>query len=187
MASYTALFDACVLYPAPLRDLLLQLATTLLFRARWTAHIHDEWTRSLIAARFDRQLLDRTRKLMDAAVPDCLVTGYEPLIQTLDLPDPNDRHVLAAAIVAGADVIVTTNLRHFPVEKLAPYGIEPQHPDDFIVCQFDLAEEIVLAAVKKIRARLKNPPMTPESYLETLSRHRLPQTVERLRKAMDLI
>ena len=113
MASFVAVFDACVLYPAPLRDLLLRLALTDLFRARWSAEIHDEWVRAVLARRPDLSpaILDRTRALMDGAVPDAVVTGHEGLIPTLTLPDPDDRHVLAAAIRCQAGVIVTFNLR----------------------------------------------------------------------------
>jgi len=123
MASFTALYDACVLYPAPLRDLLMHLAMTDLFRARWTDQIHDEWIRNVLANRPDlnRKQLERTRRLMNAHVLDCLVTGYENLIDGLTLPDPNDRHVLAAAVSADADVIVTYNLGDFPT-VIGAYG-----------------------------------------------------------------
>ena len=109
MATFTALYDACVLYPAPLRDLLMRLALTDLFRARWTDAIHEEWIRNVLANRSDlkREQLERTRDLMNAHVRDCLVTGHENLIEGLNLPGPDDRHVLAAAIRAGAGVIVT--------------------------------------------------------------------------------
>lgn len=121
MAVPTVLFDACVLYPAPLRDLLMRLAATDLFRARWSDAIHDEWIRSVLTQRPDLEAqLARTRQLMDAHVMDCLVTGYEPLIDTLGLPDPGDRHVLAAAIIGRADLIVTKNLRDFPADRLRP-------------------------------------------------------------------
>jgi len=88
MASFTALYDACVLYPAPLRDLLMHLAMTDLFRARWTDQIHDEWIRNVLANRPDlkRKQLERTRRLMNAHVLDCLVTGCENLIDGLRCP-----------------------------------------------------------------------------------------------------
>ena len=115
MSDYTALFDACVLYPQTLRDVLLSLARTELFRARWSADINEEWTRNRLARNPEQAAqIRRTLELVNASVPDCLVTGYEPLIEGILLPDPNDRHVVAAAIVGRADVIVTTNLRHFP-------------------------------------------------------------------------
>lgn len=97
-----ALLDACVLYPAPLRDLLMHLAVADLFHAAWTEEIHDEWIRSVLADRpnLSRRQLERTRDLMNVHVRDCLVTGYEHRIKALSLPDPDDRHVLAAAIDA---------------------------------------------------------------------------------------
>ena len=118
---FVVVFDACVLYPAPMRDILIRLATAGLFAAKWTDRIHDEWTRNLLAQRPDlADALERTRSLMDQAVPDCLVEGYESLIEGLSLPDPDDRHVLAAAIRAGAQTIVTINLKDFPALSLAP-------------------------------------------------------------------
>lgn len=96
---FVVVYDACVLYPAPMRDFLMHLATTGLFSARWTNQIHDEWIRNLQRKRpdLDVRSLKRTRELMDEAVEDCLVTGYESLIEGLTLPDPDDRHVVAAA------------------------------------------------------------------------------------------
>jgi hypothetical protein len=184
MAALTALFDACVLYPAPLRDLLMHLASTGLFRARWTDMIHEEWIGNLLKNRTDltRARLERTRALMNAAVPDCLVTGFEPLIETLNLPDPDDRHVLAAAIVGGADLIVTSNLKDFPPDLLAPFGIEPTHPDDFVVNQFDWSPAVVCGAVKRHRESLRKRPKTVEQYLATLSALQMSQTVQRLRE-----
>jgi hypothetical protein len=102
--AFVVLYDACVLYPAPIRDLLLRIATTGVVRARWSDAILDECFRNIGAQRPDlpTAALERTRTLMNRAVPDCLVTGHEHLIEGLDLPDPDDRHVLAAAIRANA-------------------------------------------------------------------------------------
>jgi predicted nucleic acid-binding protein len=183
VASTTALFDACVLYPAPLRDLLMRLAITDLFRARWSATIHDEWIEAVLRTRPELQLqLQRTRQLMDVHVLDSLVTGYEPLIETLDLPDPDDRHVLAAAIVARADVLVTKNLNDFPAERLAPFGIEAQHPDVFVRNLLGLHQTASLAAVSEHRASLHHPPKTTSEYLDTLLVQELPETVAFLRQ-----
>ncbi|MDB5321985.1 MAG: hypothetical protein JWN40_3616 [Phycisphaerales bacterium] len=187
--AYTALYDACVLYPAPLRDLLMRLALEDLYLARWTDRIHDEWTRNVLANRPDLkpEQLRRTRELMNANVRDALVTGYEGLIDGLQLPDPDDRHVLAAAIRARADVIVTFNLADFPAASLDEYGIKARHPDDFLVYQFDLNPAAVCRAVRKQRAALKNPPQTVEQLLDTLARQMLPQTTQRLRGFTDLL
>ena len=185
---FVVIYDACVLYPAPLRDLLIHLAVTGLFSARWTNHIHDEWTHSLLRKRPDlRDRLARTRALMDEAVEDCLVTGYEPLIGGVDLPDPNDRHVLAAAIRAGAQLIVTFNKRDFPTDKLEPYDIEAIDPDQFIVEQMELHEGAVIEAVRSMRSTLKNPPIAPDTLIETLSAQRLVITAERLKEYRSLI
>ena len=158
----TAVYDANTLYPAPLRDLLIRLAQAGLVRARWTETIHDEWVRNVLKdnPRLSAERLARTRALMNEAVRDCLVTGYEDLIASLSLPDPDDRHVLAAAIRAGADVIVTYNLADFPTKALARFDVEAQHPDDFLVCLLDQAPGVVCAAVKRQREGLRNPPKT---------------------------
>lgn len=114
--------------------MLLQLAVTDLYRAKWSAGIHREWIENLLKnePHRNRAALERTRALMDSHTRDCLVTGYEPLIGALDLPDPKDRHVLAAAIVGRCDVIVTHNLKDFPTDVTLPFGIAPQHPDEFL-------------------------------------------------------
>jgi hypothetical protein len=169
VGGFTAVYDACVLHPAPLRDLLLRVALTDLFRARWTEDIHREWTRSVLERRPDLTpaQLHRTRQLMDLAVPDCLVTGYEGLIGKLQLPDPDDRHVLAAAVRCHAGVIVTYNLAHFPKDALEPHGVDAQHPDEFIGHLFDLAPSAVCAAVRDQRLALSKPPRSVRELLDT--------------------
>lgn len=189
MAPITAIFDACVLYPAPLRDLLMQLALADLFYARWTYMIHEEWIRNVLKDRPDLTVeqLSRTRALMDRSVRDGLVTEFEGLIPALALPDADDRHVLAAAIRARADVIVTFNLGDFPAADLARYGVEAQHPDAFVVHLLSLDEARVLSSIKAVRARLRKPSMTAEDYLAMLERQTLPQAVAWLRPFVDLI
>jgi len=183
MANFTVVYDACVLYPAPLRDLLMHLALTDLFRARWTEDIHDEWIRNVLANRPDltREQLERTRTLMNANVRDCVVEGYRDLIPSIELPDPDDRHVLAAAIRARADAIVTFNLDDFPAARLQPYGIEAQHPDEFIQHLVDLNQARVCAAVQEHLQSLRNPVKTRDQYLDTLLRQGLPQAAALLR------
>ena len=188
-ATYTAVLDACVLYPAPLRDMLLSLASAGLFHARWTPDIEHEWMRNLLANRPDLNLkqLQTTQERMIAAIPDCMVTHYEPLIAGLSLPDPDDRHVLAAAIAGHADAIVTVNLKDFPAAILATYSLEAQHPDDFVMNQLELREYEALAAIKRMRARLRNPPRSPAEFIETLERNGLVQSARRLSQRRDLI
>ena len=182
MTLVTALLDANILYPAPLRDIFLQLAVDDVFRAKWTSDIHREWIEALLRNEPHRNpaALERTRLLMDQATRDCLVTGYEALISALSLPDPDDRHVLAAAITARCDVIVTSNLQDFPKAAIAPYEIEVRHPDDFLSNHLDLMPGPFCEAVRKIRTRLVAPPLTVQDYLATLTGQRLVATAAEL-------
>lgn len=179
MAQFTAFLDASVLYPAPLRDLLLELAVADLYRAKWSDMVHEEWIAALLRNRPDltRAQLERTRDLMNAHVRDSLVTDFEPLIKILALPDPDDRHVLAAAIKGHADLIVTANQRDFPPDVLGHWGIEPQHPDEFLTHQFHLSQPLFLQAVKTVRLRLVKPRKSVEEYLDTLRAQGLLATV----------
>ena len=180
---FTVVYDACVLYPAPLRDLLMRLALADLYRARWTDAIHNEWIRALLARRPDlkREDLERTRELMNLHVRDSLVTGFEPLIPSVELPDADDRHVVAAAIHCGASLILTFNLNDFPSAHLEPHNLAAQHPDDFIADLLDVHPARVRAAAANHRRSLKNPPMTADHCLDTLLRQGLPRTVALLR------
>jgi hypothetical protein len=189
MPTPTAILDACVLYPAPLRDLLLWLALSGVYRPRWTETIHEEWIGSLLRERPDleRHRLERTRDLMNQAVPDCLVAGFEGLIAGLSLPDPDDRHVLAAAIHGGAESVVTYNLADFPTAALAAHGIQAQHPDEFIAHFLDVEPVAVCTAAKKQRESLRNPPKSVEEYLGTLVGLSLPQTVAGLERFAALL
>jgi predicted nucleic acid-binding protein len=178
-----------VLYPAPLRDLLMYLALTDLYRAKWTNEIHNEWIKNLLANRKDltQDMLERTRDKMNRHVRDCLVEGYQFLIPTLMLPDQNDRHVLAAAIQSKCSVIVTYNLKDFPEKVLSKFDIEPQHPDEFILHLIDLSSSMVCAAMRQHRLSLKNPPKTVDRYLETLRNQSLNKTIEKLDAFSSLI
>ena len=118
---------------------------------------------------------------MDNHCHDCLVTDYEGLIEHLQLPDPDDRHVLAAAIRCRADAIITCNLDDFPEVALIKHGIQAIHPDDFVINNIDLNIAKVLEAVCKHRTSLKNPPVDVDTFLDTLLKQGLPQTVEVLR------
>lgn len=181
--AFTVLFDANVLYSAPVRDVVARLALADLFRARWSRDIHREWMAALASQRPDIPYarIERTRALLDEHARDALVEGYESLIPSLTLPDPNDRHVLAAAIVGRADLILTYNLADFPTATLEPHGIEVQHPDEFLVHQFHLAPALVLTKLAELRRGLTRPPLTPTAYLEKLVACQLAQFVEQLR------
>lgn len=177
----TAVYDANVLFPAPLRDLFIRIAQAGLVKARWTETIHDEWMRNVLKdyPHLSSERLARTRALMNETVRDCLVTGYENLIPSLKLPDPDDRHVLAAAICAGASVIVTRNLKDFPGASTARFGIEALSPDVFLLGLIEIAPDMVCAAVKRQREGLRNPPKPAEALLATLEAQGLAQSVAR--------
>jgi hypothetical protein len=182
--AFVVVYDACVLFPAPLRDLLMRLGASGLVQAKWTDKILDECFTNLKAARpeLKDEALARTRTLMNGAVRDCLVTGYEGLIDGISLPDPDDRHVVAAAIRSAAQVIVTANLKDFPANALKPFGVEAQSPDDFIFNLIGLAPGAVSAIVAKQAASLKNPPQTTQQILDTLLANGLPRSVAKLRE-----
>ena len=183
---FTVVFDANVLYSAPLRDLLVRLARTRLFHGRWTNAILDEVFQALLANRpdLDPAALERTRRLICDAVPDCLVDGWEPMVNGLSLPDPDDRHVLAAAIRAGAQVIVTSNLKDFPPTTLEPFNIEAQHPDVFIVGLIDLDPGAVVTVVHQQQKDLLRSPMSVPRLLDVLERQGLVQTIAALRSLL---
>ena len=176
--TFVVIYDANVLYPSTLRDVLIRLAQTGLLQAKWSETILDETFRSLHAKRpdLDEGRLQRTRKLMNLAVGDAVVTGYEPLIGSLHLPDPDDRHVLAAAIRARAQMIVTFNLNDFPAEVLADWDVEARHPDDFLVDQFHLDAISVHKAIQAVADSWQTPPGTVDDVLDRLDRAGLPQT-----------
>ena len=153
-ARYTALLDACVLYPLAMTDALLSLATAGFFAAKWTTRIEDEWMRAL-----ERQRPDLVGKLgvrrdsMRDAIPDWEVpeAAWTALVKGIELPDPDDVHVLAAAIAGHADCIVSANLKDFPSAVLLEYGIEAVDPDTFMINQWDLDPVGAIAAFKRMR------------------------------------
>ena len=175
--------DANVLYPAALRSLLMYLALFEVFQARWSDEVQEEWISNLLGNRPDltRAQLEKTRRLMDVHAPGALVTGYEQLVSGLSLPDPKDRHVLAAAIHGEASVIVTQNLKDFPSERLDEYSIKAQLPDDFILGLIESAPEGARNAAETHRQSLKNPAKTVDEYLATLAMHGLVQVIPALR------
>ena len=183
--AFVALYDANVLYPGSLRDLLVRLGQSGLFQAKWTEQILDETFEAI--ARDQPELegkLTRTRRLMNEAIADVMVTGYEPLIPSLDLPDPDDRHVLAAAIVCNAQLIVTANLRHFPDAGLERFNIEAQSPDEFVINLIELAPALVVNIMKDQALALTRPKTTFEELLERLRGAGLPRATAAIRQQL---
>lgn len=186
---FVVLFDGCVLYPAPVRDLIIELAVANLYRAKWTERIHQEWIENLLRKRPDlkREKIEKTKALINASVEESIVEDFEYLIPNLILPDPDDRHVLAAAIKSQAQIIVTYNLKDFPNETLHKFDIEAQHPDEFFQNQWSLKKSVFLTAVKRIRESLKHPPKSPEEYIDCLRKHSLIKTSAILEEFSEVI
>jgi predicted nucleic acid-binding protein len=181
--AFTVIYDANVLYPNTLRDLLIRIAQAGLVQARWTAAILDEMIGALARNRSDihEDKLERLRRLMTGAVRDCLIIGYEPLIEGLKLPDPDDRHVLAAAIRAGAQAVVTSNLKDFPADELSEWDIEAKSPDDFVLDQVGIHAQTVAACVQQIADSRTRPPQGVDDVLSQLERDGLVESVAALR------
>ncbi|MCY3916592.1 MAG: PIN domain-containing protein [Chloroflexi bacterium] len=187
---YTAFLDANVLYSAALRDICMEVALANMYRAKWSADVHREWIEALLRNRPDaeRVNLKRTRALMDIAIPGAMVTGYEDLIERIPLKkDPDDRHIVAAAIVGRCDVIVTNDLAHFPNDVLKDFDLEVQRPDDFLVHHLNLHPGTFCSAVRTARVGKKNPPYTVDEYLSNLTNHGLVVTVAKLRQFEHLL
>jgi predicted nucleic acid-binding protein len=142
---FVVVYDANALYGNAQRDLLIRIAQSGLVQAKWTEQILDEMFSNLGKRRPDipADRLSILRERMNMAVRDCLVTGYEPLIESLRLPDLDDRHVLAVAIKSSAQVIVTTNLKDFPEAELGQWTVEAKSPDDFVLDQIHIDARIV--------------------------------------------
>ncbi len=189
MADQIVVYDACIFYLFTLRNLFVQLAMTGLFRAKWSEKIHDEWMSNLLRDRPDisNEKVKKIKGLIDKSVPDCLVRDYESLVDTLDLPDAGDRHVLAAAIQCGAETIITNNLKDFPRHVLNNFNIEAISPDHFLSDQWNSAPEIVLHSLKKCRERLANPSFTADEYLHSLTTHGFITSVASLRPFQSII
>jgi predicted nucleic acid-binding protein len=180
--------DACVLFPQTLRDLLLSLAGAGLFRARWSERINQEWVQELLLKNPGRRLqVLRTLELVNESVEDCLVTGYEHLIESIVMPDPHDRHAVAAAVAGGADVIVTFNLADFPADVLSPLGLEAKHPDDFLASIINVDGGAACEAIKAMRERYKKPPMTAGDFIASINAKGLVKTALLLLTTVDQI
>jgi len=183
-----AVLDANVLYPAPVRDILLHLADVKLFQPKWTDLIHDEWIRNLLINRPDikPKSLKNARIAMESAFPDAHVSSYESLIDEITLPDADDRHVLAAAIKSGAKTIVTNNLKDFPAKSLQPYHITAITADHFVRKLILLDESRALNAFHAQVRNMKNPPLSVSQVLAALEKCSLTGSVSALKSLLKL-
>lgn len=178
----TAVLDACVLYPAPIRDLLLSLASEGLFEPKWSKIINEEWVRNLLLNRKDikRERLEVTVGVMNKSFPLANVKKYSKLTTKLNLPDKNDNHVLSSAIKSKSQYIVTSNLKDFPCNILKEYNITAIHPDEFILNLLENNEEGSLKAFSELMYRLKNPPITKGELLIIFEKIGLSKTSSKL-------
>lgn len=187
-STFTVFIDANVFFGARLRSLVLFLAQSKMFRARWTDKVHEEWMRNVAEKRnIDILRLEKIRTLIDRSVLNCLVTGYEGIEASLDLPDPDDRHILAAAVKTRADMILTFNDRDFPAHIVEPLGIEICHPDEFLLDQFGISEELFIAYVRADFQHYKAPAMTFGNYVEDLRKAGVPKTAQVINELRVLI
>ena len=168
-------FDACVLYPFHLRNILVQAAVDGLIDARWTDAIHDEWTRSLSASApaIPAERLQYTRRLMNDALPLAMVTGYEGHVSGVDLPDPKDRQVVAAGIAAGASVILTWNVRHFPAKELKKFGLRRETPNTLLAGIYDEAPDLMIGSLANARQNLTRTCASASDFIAILCGQKL--------------
>ena len=179
----TVMLDTNILYPAPIRDIFLQLAVEKLFRPRWSPDVLREWMAvdRRLRPDHDPAKVKRTQHHMKQLWLDGLITGYEHRIGDLALPDKDDRHVLAAAIQGECNAIVTQDLGGFPADVLASHGLDVYHPDDFLIMLLDQYPHEFCRAARAVRSRLRNPPYTIPEYLANLEKVELRKTALKLR------
>lgn len=176
------------MYPFRTRDVLFTFAQQGLFRARFTEQIIGEWTNSLIRNKpdFEKSVLEQAEAVRNV-FQECFVTGYEPLIEGLVLPDENDRHVLAAAIKCSAQIIVTENLKDFPPEVLEEHDIEVLGADDVLANTFDLFPIDGAMALKTVRQRYDNPPFSQSEFLLDLTKSGMPKLAAMARSTIEYL
>jgi PIN domain-containing protein len=177
-----AVFDACILYPFHLRNIVVQAAVDRLVEARWTDAIHDEWMRNLAADApaipFER--LQATRRLMNDVLPAATISGYEAYIPTVNLPDPGDRHVVAAGVAADASVILTWNLQDFPVRELKKFGLRRETPDAFLAGLYDKVPDLTVGSLANARRNLSTSRMSPADFIDILNNQKLSRLATRM-------
>lgn len=186
MSDPVVLCDANILYSILMTDLVLSLGEAGLFRPRWTNEIHQEWIRNVLEDQPERtrEQLERRRAFMDQAIDHDLIEDYERHIESLKLPDPDDRHVLAAAIEGEAEIILTFNLRDFPASVLSKFGISALHPDEFLCRQIAAEPTLVMETIEQMRVKRKRPEISQEQLLNKLTRLNIPKFVKRLREEL---
>jgi predicted nucleic acid-binding protein len=185
---FVVVLDANVLYPYTKRDVLLRFAEAGLFRARWSSLILKEWTENLLEEKpHIEESIHSQIEAMSVAFPEACVDGGTELIPQLDLPDPDDRHVLATAITVGAEQIVTDNLKDFPDATLDEYGVSAVSPDDFLASTFELYEAVAVGVMRTMRTDYEKPPYQPSEFILHLQARGLPKLAALLKPYIDSI
>ncbi|MDT0606008.1 PIN domain-containing protein [Croceitalea rosinachiae] len=177
---FTCVLDTNIIYPIEIRDLLFWFAFFELFTPKWSNHIFDEWEKVMKGKGVEDEEIKKRTNRANLAFPDALVTNYEPLIETLELPDSKDRHVMAAAIKTNANVIVTNNLKDFPKEYLSRFGLSAKSADDFITDIIDLNHEKAVQAFKKLVLNRRNPDLDEYEVLDVLRKNGLKESADYL-------
>lgn len=172
--TFPAFFDTSVLYGARLNDLLLWLADAGAFRPLWSADIIVELERNLLKNGESPDLVSKRVGTMTSYFPDAMVEGYSDLIAGMTC-DPKDRHVLAAAVRANAEVLVTFNLKDFPVESTSAFEVEVVHPDDFLLDQLDLFPGGLISTLRHLIEIYDSPPVSMDELLQSLARAGVPK------------
>ena len=172
--SFPAFFDTNVLYGAILNDLMLELAERGLFRPLWSEDVQFELGKNLVKNGERPELVDKRIGTMKSFFSDAMVSGYEDLIPQMT-NDQKDRHVLAAAVRGGAEVLVTFNLVDFPATSVERFEVEVVHPDEFLLDQLDLYPSATMQAVVDLIDSYDSPAMTPEDFFLALMRAGVPQ------------
>ena len=167
-ARFICVLDTNVIFPIEIRDLLFWLASYDLYTPRWSDHIFDEWVKVMHDKGVSSEVIQSRTAVADAAFPDARVENYALLIDSLELPDPKDRHVLAAAIKTNANVIVTNNLKDFPADYLAMFGLIAKSADDFIADVIDLNPEMAVKAFRELVVNRRNPDLDEFEVLDRM-------------------
>lgn len=177
---FTVVLDTNVVYPVIIRDILFWFAHYELYTPKWSKHIFDEWKRVMIEKGVTEEVANKRIEKANLAFPDAMVQSYEGLIQQLDLPDLDDRHVLAAAIKTNANLIVTNNIKDFPETYLQSFGLSAKTADDFLTDIIDLNQEQAIEAFKEMVLNKRNPAMDEYEVLNQLRRVGLKDTANYL-------
>ena len=170
---FTCVLDTCVIYPVEVRDVLLWFAYAGLYVPKWTSHIHREWDSVMQRKGISDSERLKRRERMDEAFPFARVSNYEPLIEQLELPDPDDRHVFAAAIKVNANLIITENLKDFPTDYLATFSLAAKTADDFLADIVDLDPATALGAFNTHVSYRRDPDMDHFAVLDAIRRSQL--------------